>query len=118
MVWCMRPGKSDDQHVLESLANGVVAEISRWKLKMHAWRPVVPLWQGGGVCPVPEDDGASRHVAIDAFAQTIGSAPSLRGRVDPVRFLLKVFVRSVSVRGVCWRCLLEVFVEGFCWRCW
>ena len=80
----MRPGKSDDQHVLESLAIGVVAEISRWKLKMHAWRPVVPLWQGGGVCPVPEDDGASRHVAIDASAQTIGSAPSLRGRVDPV----------------------------------
>ena len=31
-------------------------------------------WRGGGVCPVPEDDGASRHVAIDAFAQTIGSA--------------------------------------------
>ena len=56
MVWCMRPGKSDDQHVLESLAIGVVAEISRWKLKMHVWRPVVPFWQGGGVCPVPEDD--------------------------------------------------------------
>ena len=44
----------------------------------------MPLWQGSGVCPVREDDGASHHVAIDASAQTIGSAPSLSGRVDPV----------------------------------
>ena len=74
MVWCMRPGKSDDQHVLESLAIGVVAEISAGSSKCTL---------GGLLCP---------------YGRVAGCVPSRRMMVRPAMWLSMHFPRPLARR--------------------